>query len=106
MKSGISNRESAQEEAREREAYPPVSPDPPPPFDAAGRVGEDGAAGDGTASPQTSRKSGSRSSAQKAARARATEQPLPASQKVAGAFGREPGEPADRDTLGRIGHRR
>ena len=37
---GISNRESATEERAERLAHPPIEPGPPPPEDAAGRVGD------------------------------------------------------------------
>jgi hypothetical protein len=107
MKPGISNRESAEQEARERHQFPPIDTDPPPPQDAAGLAGEEPAREDDTlAARQTSRKAGSRSSARKAARARTLDEPAPASRKVDGAFGREPEGPSPRDTHGTIGHRR
>ena len=86
---GISNRESAAEERAERAAHPPVDTSAPPPEDAAGRVGED--PGDEHADVQMSHKAGSRSIAQKEAESRYPDRPVPASSKVAGAFGREPG---------------
>jgi hypothetical protein len=82
---GISNRESASEEAAEREAHRPVDTRPVP-EDAAGRVG------DATGSDlggQTSRKAGSRSIAQKEAGSRYPDRSMPASRKVDGAFGKE-----------------
>ena len=107
MKPGISNRETAEQEAQERREFPPINPDAPPPKDAAGREGEGPPVEDPRAAVrQTSRKAGSRSSAQKAADARSLDEPAPAARKVDGAFGREPEGPSDRDTHGAIGHRR
>ena len=85
---GISNRETANEEHAEREAHPPVDVGPPPPEDAAGRVGDaEVAATDGL---QTSHKAGSRSVAQKEDEARYPDRSMPPSRKVSGAFGKEP----------------
>jgi hypothetical protein len=85
---GISNRETAREEQAERQAHPPVDVGPPPPEDAAGRVGDaDNAAGDGL---QTSHKAGSRSVAQKEDEARYPDRSMPPTRKVGGAFGKEP----------------
>jgi hypothetical protein len=85
---GISNRESAEEEQAERQRFPP----------AQGRSGSPGAKADGGESAagdgeneQTSSKTGSRSGAQKAAEAKYVNRSHPASEKVDGAFGREPG---------------
>jgi hypothetical protein len=88
--SGISNRESAQEESRERQEHPPADPSSPPPQDAAGRVGE--APLEDRNSLQTSHKAGSRSIAQKESEVRYPDRSMPASRKVAGAFGREPSD--------------
>jgi hypothetical protein len=88
---GISNRESAAAEARERAAHPPVDTSSPPPQDAAGRVGEEPL--EDRRDRHTSHKAGSRSIAQKEAGARYPDRSAPPSRKVAGAFGREP-EPA------------
>jgi hypothetical protein len=85
---GISNRESAEAEAQEREAHPPLDTNSPPPEDAAGRTGEQPL--DDLRDRHTSHKAGSRSIAQKEAGARYTDRSMPASRKVAGAFGREP----------------
>ena len=64
QRTGISNRESATEEQAERQAHPPIDPGPPPPEDAAGRVGDAASATfDGG---QTSHKAGSRAVAQQA----------------------------------------
>jgi hypothetical protein len=103
MRPGISNRRSAEEEARERSEHPPLNPDSPPPTDAAGRVGEQPL--DDRRDRHTSHKAGSRSVAQKEAGSRASDRSTPASRKVAGAFGREPGGPSERDATGRILHR-
>jgi hypothetical protein len=85
---GISNRETANQEQAERQAHPPVDGGTPPPQDAAGRVGDaDPAAIDGL---QTSHKAGSRSVAQKEDEARYPDRSMPPSRKVAGAFGKEP----------------
>ena len=85
---GISNRESAGEERAERAAHPPVDTNYPPPEDAAGRVGEQPI--DDHNDLQTSHKAGTRSMAQKEAASRYPERSMPASRKVAGAFGKEP----------------
>jgi len=90
---GISNRESAQEERAERAAHPPAEAGSPPPEDAAGRVG-DQPIGD-YSGLQTAHKAGSRSIAQKEAESRYTDRPMPASRKVAGAFGKEPSPPSE-----------
>jgi hypothetical protein len=86
--SGISNRESAAQEAKEREAHPPVESTPVP-EDAAGRVGDATGVDLGG---QTSHKAGSRSIAQKEAGARYPDRSMPASRKVDGAFGKEPAD--------------
>jgi len=84
---GISNRESPEEEAAERREHPPVDGGSPPPEDAAGRVGENPLADQ--ADRQTSHKAGSRSIAQKEADVRYPDRSMPATHKVAGAFGKE-----------------
>lgn len=85
--SGISNRESAQDEARERQEHPPLDTGSPPPEDAAGRVGEQPL--ESRRDRHTSHKAGSRSVAQKEAGSRYPDRSMPASRKVAGAFGKE-----------------
>jgi hypothetical protein len=85
---GISNRESARDEADERRTHPPLNTGSPPPEDAAGRIGEQPLAD--TRDRHTSHKAGSRSIAQKEAASRYPDRSMPASRKVAGAFGREP----------------
>jgi hypothetical protein len=92
---GISNRESPQEEAEERAEHPPVEAGSPPPEDAAGRVGEDPLTD--TRDRQTSHKAGSRSIAQKEAESRYPDRSMPPTRKVAGAFGKESDEPSPRD---------
>jgi hypothetical protein len=87
---GISNRESAQEEAEERREHPPVDTASPPPQDAAGRVGEQPLAD--ISDRHTSHKAGSRSIAQKEAESKYADRSMPASRKVDGAFGKEPQE--------------
>jgi hypothetical protein len=84
---GISNRETGTEEARERDEHPPVDTNSPPPEDAAGRVGEQPLTD--LSDRHTSHKAGSRSIAQKEAAARYPDRSMPASRKVAGAFGKE-----------------
>ena len=86
---GISNRESPQQEARERTEHPPLNTGSPAPEDAAGRVGEQPLAD--MRNRHTSHKAGSRSIAQKEANARYTDRSAPPSRKVTGAFGKEPG---------------
>jgi hypothetical protein len=83
---GISNRESASEEAVEREEHRPVDTQRMP-EDAAGRVGD---ASGSDLGGQTSHKAGSRSTAQKEAGSRYPDRSMPASRKVDGAFGKEP----------------
>mgnify|MGYP000220996307 CR=1 FL=1 len=85
---GISNRETAEEEAREREAHPPIDTNSLPPQDAAGRVGEQPL--DDLSDRHTSHKAGSRSIAQKEAESKYADRSMPASRKVDGAFGKEP----------------
>lgn len=85
---GISNRESAADEAAERREHPPLDTSSPPPEDAAGRTGEQPLADN--RNRHTSHKAGSRSIAQKEAESRYPDRSMPASRKVAGAFGREP----------------
>ena len=88
QRTGISNRESATEEQAERQAHPPVDPGPPPPEDAAGRVGDaESATFDGG---QTSHKAGSRAVAQKEDETRYPDRSMPPSRKASGAFGKEP----------------
>jgi hypothetical protein len=84
---GISNRESAAEEERERHEHPPLDTGPPPAEDAAGRIGDESEL---TRDGQTSHKAGSRSVAQKESEARYPDRSMPASHKVPGAFGKEP----------------
>jgi hypothetical protein len=87
---GISNRESAQDEAVERREHPPVDTASPAPQDAAGRVGEEPLTD--ARDRHTSHKAGSRSIAQKEAESKYSDRSMPASRKVTGAFGREPKE--------------
>jgi hypothetical protein len=86
---GISNRETGPEEAQERREHPPVDTSSPPPEDAAGRVGEQPL--EDLHDRHTSHKAGSRSIAQKESESRYPDRSMPASRKVAGAFGKEPG---------------
>jgi hypothetical protein len=85
---GISNRESAQQERAERAEHPPIDTSGPPPEDAGGDVGEHGTADE--SGRQTAHKAGSRSIAQKEAESRYPDSSMPASRKVPGAFGQEP----------------
>jgi hypothetical protein len=86
---GISNRESASEEAKERLEHPPLNGDR--------QLFQDAESGDGElplndqAGEQSSRKSGVHSSAQKEEGSRDPERPVPPSRPVAGAFGKEGG---------------
>jgi hypothetical protein len=84
---GISNRESAAEEAREREKLQPVQEGAPEPEDAAGRVGED--PDPNTDGRQTAHKAGSKSIAQKEDETRYPDRSKPPTRKVGGAFGKE-----------------
>jgi hypothetical protein len=88
-RTGISNRETARQESEERAAHPPVDTSSPPPEDAGGDVGERGLPDEH--GRQTAHKAGSRSIAQKEAESRYPDRSMPASRKVAGAFGQEPG---------------
>jgi hypothetical protein len=85
---GISNRETPEQEAQERQAFPPADRNSPPPQDAAGRVGE--LPLEGVPNRQTSHKAGSRSIAVKEAGVRYPDRSAPSTRKVAGAFGMEP----------------
>jgi len=95
FRTGISNRETSDEEAHKREEFPPHDPSSPPPEDAAGRVGEEPL--DDMRDRHTSHKAGSKSIAQKESEARYPDRGMPASHKVSGAFGKEPGGPSKRD---------
>jgi hypothetical protein len=95
-RTGISNRESAGNEAEERRAHPPVDTSSPPPEDAAGRSGEQPL--EDRRDRHTSHKAGSRSIAQKEAGARYPDRSTPPSRKVGGAFGREPRASAPDDS--------
>ena len=88
-KIGISNRESAAEEERERSEHPRIDAGSPPPQDAAGRVGEL-LPMEEVPNRHTWHKAGSRSIAQKEDGARYPDRSAPPSRKVAGAFGKEP----------------
>jgi hypothetical protein len=85
---GISNRETPEEEARERAEHPPLNTGSPEPEDAGGDVGE--APLNEVPDRQTSHKAGSRSIAQKEDAARYPDRSMPPTRKVAGAFGKEP----------------
>jgi len=87
---GISNRETSEEEAREREEHPPIDTGSPAPTDAGGDRGE--APLESVPDRQTSHKAGSRSIAQKEAETKYPDRSMPPSRKVSGAFGKEPKE--------------
>lgn len=89
-RTGISNRETPDQEARERAEHPPADTSSPEPQDAAGRVGEDPLTDH--SDRHTSHKAGSRSIAQKESEARYPDRSMPATHKVDGAFGKEPQE--------------
>jgi hypothetical protein len=90
---GISNRETPEEEQQERERIPQYFEEPPPATDAAGRVGDESPAEANDS--QTSHKTGARSLAQKAQTARYLDRSMPQTRKIPGAFGEEPtDEPA------------
>jgi hypothetical protein len=84
---GISNRETAREEAEERAEFPPIDTSSPPPEDAAGRVGEEPL--EDMSGRQTSHKAGSHSIVEKEANTRYPDRGMPATHKVEGAFGKE-----------------
>ena len=90
---GISNRKSDEEEARDRKQHPPIDTGPPPPADAAGDTGE--APLESVPDRQMSHKAGSRSIAQKEDEAKYPDRSMPPTRKVAGAFGKEPNEPKE-----------
>ena len=92
-RTGISNRESPNAEARERNDHSPLDPSSPPPESAGGEVGERPLPD--LRNRHTSHKAGSRSIAQKEAGARYPDRSMPASRKVPGAFGREPADVDD-----------
>jgi hypothetical protein len=85
---GISNRESAEDEAHERLQHPSQDTGSPLPEDAAGRQGEQPLTD--LRNRQTAHKAGSRSIAQKEAESRYPDRSMPATHKVPGAFGKEP----------------
>ncbi|MGH9159088.1 MAG: hypothetical protein ACRD2X_03770 [Vicinamibacteraceae bacterium] len=87
-RAGVSNRQPADAEARPRRRRSDLDESSPPPEDAAGRVGEQPL--EDRQDRHTSHKAGSRSMAQKEAGARYPDRSMPASRKVAGAYGREP----------------
>jgi hypothetical protein len=81
---GISNRESPDEEAREREEHPPLETEGAS-MDVTDQSGAEAIGGD----RQTSQKTGSRSSGQKEAASKYPDRQMPAAAKVDGAFGKE-----------------
>jgi hypothetical protein len=91
QRTGISNRQSARDEAQDRQDHPPLDTSSPAPEDAAGRVGEQPL--DDIRDRHTSHKAGSRSIAQKESESRYPDRSMPSSRKVAGAFGKEPKVP-------------
>lgn len=86
-RTGISNRESPADEAKERDQHPPRNTGSPPPQDAAGRVGEAPMAE--VPNRQTSHKAGARSLAQKEDERRYLDRGMPSTHKKPGAFGKE-----------------
>ena len=84
---GISNRETPEQEQQERERIPQYFEEPPPPTDAAGRAGEEAPAE--ADDRQTSHKTGAHSLAQKAQNARYLDGSMPQTRKKPGAFGEE-----------------
>jgi hypothetical protein len=90
-RTGISNRETPEQEEQERREHPPIETGSPQPTDAAGRVGEEPS--DEVPNRQTSHKAGSRSIAQKEDGVRYPDRSMPPTRKVSGAFGKEPPEP-------------
>ena len=87
-KTGISNRLSADEEARNRQENPPLDTDAQPAEDASGRKGDP--THENTDGDQTAHKAGSRSVAQKESGSKYADRSMPATRKVPGAFGEEP----------------
>jgi hypothetical protein len=88
---GISNRKSGDDEARDRQDHRAIDPSSPPPTDAGGHEGE--APLESVPNRQTSHKAGSRSIAQKEDASKYPDRSMPPSRKVAGAFGKEPSQP-------------
>jgi hypothetical protein len=86
---GISNRESATEEAIDRQEHPPLNQERLR-FHDAESGGDDLPLND-QSGEQSSRKSGLHSSAQKQEGSRDPERPVPPSRPVAGAYGKEGG---------------
>jgi hypothetical protein len=95
---GISNRETADEEARARREHPRLTSSLPPVEDVAGapedpadlhKLADRDRRSRVSAGLQTSRKAGSRSLSQKEDDSRHPDSPAPAARRVAGAFGRE-----------------
>jgi hypothetical protein len=87
---GISNRETPAEEARERQEHPPENSGSPEPQDAAGRAGE--LPMEEVPNRHTSHKAGARSIAQKEDATKYPDRGMPPTHKKAGAFGKEPRE--------------
>jgi hypothetical protein len=83
---GISNRETAAQEAAERQRHPPHPASDNSSFDVPEA---DAASKDASEIAQSSSKAGSRSTAQKEAESKYANRPHPGSEKVEGAFGRE-----------------
>jgi hypothetical protein len=79
-RAGISNRETPDNEARERAEHPQVPPDAPQQEDNRD---------EGPRDRQTSNKTGTKSIAQKEDASKYTDRAAPPSEKVAGAFGKE-----------------
>ena len=92
QRTGISNRETPAEEEQERQEHPPIDTGSPPPQDAAGRVGEEPL--EEVPNRHTSHKAGVRSIAQKEGDTRYPDRGMPATHRKAGAFGKEPKDPA------------
>jgi hypothetical protein len=86
---GISNRLPKDDEERDRQEHPRQPTGSPLPEDAAGRKGD--ASEEIVGGGQTSHKAGSRSVSQKEAESKYADRSHPASRKVAGASGAEPG---------------
>jgi hypothetical protein len=90
-RTGISNRETPEQEEHERHEHPPQNADAPEPEDVAGREG-DAALENVIPNSHTSHKAGARSIAQKEENTRYPDRSMPPTHKKAGAFGKEPRE--------------
>jgi hypothetical protein len=88
QKTGISNRETPSEEAKERQEFPPENTGSSAPTDAAGREGE--TASEEVPDRHTSHKAGARSIAQKEDASKYADRGMPQTHQKGGAFGREP----------------